>query len=76
MNDPIISSILDTDVYKLHMQQAVWHLYPQAQVTLEFECRNNEDLLPYLDEIKAEINQLHWLAITDSEIEYLASLGF
>lgn len=76
MNDPIISSILDTDVYKLHMQQAVWHLYPQAQVTLEFECRNNEDLLPYLDEIKAEINQLQWLAITDSEIEYLASLGF
>ncbi|WP_302789454.1 hypothetical protein, partial [Escherichia coli] len=25
---PILTSLLDTDAYKLHMQQAVFHRYP------------------------------------------------
>jgi len=35
----IINSILDTDLYKLSMQQAVLEKYPDAQVTYEFTAR-------------------------------------
>lgn len=72
----IITSILDTDVYKLHMQQAVWKLYPRVKVKLEFNCRNNEDLLPYIDDIKAEVISMAQLKLADDELFYLASLPF
>ncbi len=40
---PILTSLLDTDAYKLHMQQAVFHRYPDAEVVAEFHSRNEED---------------------------------
>ena len=76
MINPIITSLLDTDIYKLHMQQAVWHQYPQSNVTLEFVCRNNEDLLPYLSQIQYQIELLKTLKLTDDEHQYLSELGF
>lgn len=39
---PIITSLLDTDAYKLHMQQAVFHHYSQVPVVAEFRCRSRE----------------------------------
>ena len=74
MNNPIITSILDTDAYKLHMQQAIWHLYPQAKVKLEFYCRNEENLQPYITRIKQEVAQLALLSLTTDELSYLTSL--
>ena len=38
-SQPIITSILDTDLYKFSMLQAVWHQYPKAHVTYSFVCR-------------------------------------
>jgi len=37
----MINSILDTDLYKLTMQEAVCRLYPHAQVEYSFINRNN-----------------------------------
>ncbi len=74
MNTAIITSLLDTDAYKLHMQQAVWHFYPQTQVTLELNCRNNEDLLPYLEQIKTQVNLLQQVQLTENEAQYLSQL--
>ena len=31
--DPIVRSLLDTDFYKLLMQQFIWEHYPNEQVT-------------------------------------------
>ncbi len=31
--DPIVRSLLDTDFYKLLMQQLIWEEYPNVQVT-------------------------------------------
>lgn len=75
-NKPIITSLIDTDFYKLTMMQAVHHQYPDAEVVWEFRCRNSEDLLPYLDEIQAEVNKLADLKLTDDEADYLSSIKF
>ncbi|QUJ68834.1 nicotinate phosphoribosyltransferase [Photobacterium sp. GJ3] len=72
----IIDSLLDTDAYKLHMQQAIFHLYPDVDAAAEFRCRSDEDLRPYLAEIQQQIQHLGELRFTQDEIEYLASLPF
>jgi len=36
----IINSILDTDLYKLSMQNAITKLYPRAEVRYQFIDRN------------------------------------
>ncbi|STS81538.1 nicotinate phosphoribosyltransferase [Klebsiella pneumoniae] len=33
---PVLHSLLDTDAYKLHMQQAVFHRYGDVHVAAEF----------------------------------------
>ena len=35
---PIISSLLDTDLYKFTMWQAMLHRHPQTQARYEFVC--------------------------------------
>ena len=43
----IIESLLDTDLYKFTMQQAVWSRFPQAKVRYRFQCRTKGvDLRP------------------------------
>ena len=55
----IISSLLDTDLYKFTMMQAVLHQFPGAQVEYKFKYRSaGVQLTPYLDEIRDEIVQL------------------
>ena len=36
----IITSLLDTDLYKFTMMQVVLHQFPGAQVEYKFKCRN------------------------------------
>jgi len=52
----MISSLLDTDLYKFTMMQVVLHHFPAAQVEYRYKCRTpGVNLSPYLDEIRAEI---------------------
>jgi nicotinate phosphoribosyltransferase len=73
---PILTSLLDTDAYKLHMQQAVFHRYPAISVAAEFRCRGDELLGEYADEIGAQIALMSQLAMTDAEFDYLSGLPF
>lgn len=73
---PILSTILDTDAYKLHMQQAVFHRYRHISVTAEFLCRGNEQLGLYAQEIQEQIMSMQQLALTDDEFRYLSALPF
>ncbi|CAI0709548.1 nicotinate phosphoribosyltransferase [Serratia quinivorans] len=73
---PILTSLLDTDAYKLHMQQAVFHRYPAISVAAEFRCRGDELLGEYADEIGAQIALMSQLALTDAEFDYLSGLPF
>ncbi|WP_086983219.1 nicotinate phosphoribosyltransferase [Vibrio aphrogenes] len=72
----IIDSLLDTDAYKLHMQQAVFHQYPEVEVVAEFHCRSEEDLRPYFDDIKAQVDLLCQLTFQQDELEFLSRLPF
>ena len=73
----IISSLLDTDLYKFTMMQVVLHQFPGAQVEYKFKCRNpGVNLARHVDEIRAEISTLCQLQFTDEELTYLRSLRF
>lgn len=70
---PIITTLLDTDAYKLHMQQAVFHRYQDVTVTAEFRCRGDELLGLYADDIREQIAAMQTLALSEEEYAYLAS---
>lgn len=73
---PILTSLLDTDAYKLHMQQAVYHRYRNLTVAAEFRCRGDELLGSYADDIIQQIAFMSDLALSDEEYAYLSSLPF
>ncbi|MGO4158517.1 nicotinate phosphoribosyltransferase [Cupriavidus sp. YAF13] len=73
----IITSLLDTDLYKFTMMQVVLHHFPAAQVEYRFKCRNaGVDLTPYVDEIREEVAQLCQVRFTPDELQYLRELRF
>ncbi len=73
----IITSLLDTDLYKFTMMQVVLHQFPGAQVEYKFRCRNpGVNLAPYLNGIREEIRALCSLRFQDAELAYLRSLRF
>jgi nicotinate phosphoribosyltransferase len=73
----IITSLLDTDLYKFTMMQVVLHHFPGAQVEYRFKCRNaGVDLVPYVDEIREQIAWLCTLRFKDAELAYLRGLRF
>ena len=73
----IITSLLDTDLYKFTMMQVVLHQFPGAQVEYKFKCRNpGVALAPFVNEIRQEIRSLCSLNFKESELQYLRSLRF
>ncbi len=71
----IIQSLLDTDLYKLTMMQAVLHQFPSAQAEYRFSCRTGGvDLRPYAHAVNAEIEQLAALRLSEAESSWLATL--
>lgn len=74
--DRLVQNLLDTDLYKLSMMQAVLHNYPNVEVEWEFRCRNGEDLRPYLTEIRHQLERLGELALADDEMAFLESISF
>src|SRR5690625_6121410 len=73
----IITSLLDTDLYKFTMMQVVLHHFPAAQVEYRYQCRTpNINLAVYIDEIREEISKLCQLEFTEDELDYLRGLRF
>ncbi len=73
----IIHSLLDTDLYKFTMMQAVLHQFPGAQVEYRFKCRNEGvALAPFADEINREVDALCTVRFADDELDYLRSLRY
>lgn len=73
---PIIRSLADTDAYKLHMQQAILHLYPEVNAVYEYKCRIDEDLRAYKGEIIEQIKAVGDLRFQDHELRYLKTKPF
>ena len=72
----IITSLLDTDLYKFTMMQVVLHQFPGAEVEYRFKCRNKGVLAPYVNEIREEIRALCSLRFQDAELAYLKAMRF
>ena len=74
----IIHSILDNDLYKFTMMQAVLHQFPGVEVEYRFKCRTEGvNFAPYVDKISNEIDYLcHGLRFFDDDLGYLSSLRF
>ena len=86
----IITSLLDTDLYKFTMMQVVLHQFPGAQVEYRFKCRNSGaqpgsnalsdktsvNLAAHVAEIRDEIRALCSLHFQDAELAYLRSMRF
>lgn len=74
--EQIITSLLETDMYKLSMGQAIYHLFPGYKTTWSFKCRNKdvhftEDMV---DEIKYQIHAYCRLRFTQEELKYIDSI--
>ncbi|MEJ8800063.1 nicotinate phosphoribosyltransferase [Trinickia caryophylli] len=73
----IITSLLDTDLYKFTMMQVVLHQFPAANVEYRFRCRTpNVALAPYVEEIRDEVRRLCSLRFSDDELDYLRRMRF
>jgi len=73
----IITSLIDTDLYKFTMMQVVLHQFPGAQVEYRFKCRNaGVNLAAHVQEIREEIRSLCSLHFQESELAYLRSMRF
>ncbi len=73
----IITSLLDTDLYKFTMMQAVLHQFPGAQVEYKFRCRQpGIQLAPLADEIRGEIRSLCSLTFQEGQLAWLRGLRF
>lgn len=73
---PVLHTLLDTDAYKLHMQQAVFHHYHDVHVAAEFRCRGDDLLGIYADSIREQVDAMQHLALTDDEYQWLSGLPF
>lgn len=73
---PVLHTLLDTDAYKLHMQQAVFHHYHDVHVAAEFRCRGDDLLGIYADSIREQVDAMQHLALQDDEYHWLSGLPF
>lgn len=73
--DPVIRSLLDTDLYKFTMWQPFLHFFPSNQATYRFVCRNQPEypLAELRDDVEAQIEHLCSLNFAEDELAFLAS---
>ncbi len=74
--DQIINSLLETDLYKFSMGQAIYHQFPSYTTTWTFKCRN-EDVhftSEMVEEIRNQIRLYCDLKFTEEELEYLGKI--
>jgi nicotinate phosphoribosyltransferase len=74
----IVRSLLDTDLYKFTMWQAMLHQHPGAQAEYRFVCRNQPamPLARLAGEVNEALDALCELRFTQDELDYLRGLRF
>lgn len=77
--DPIIRSLLDTDVYKLLMLQTIWKEYPDTSVTFSLINRTRSVRLAEeidIAELREQLDHARSIGITKKERIWLAGNTF
>jgi nicotinate phosphoribosyltransferase len=76
--NPIVRSLLETDLYKFTMWQALLHRHPSAQAEYAFACRNQPayPLAELKHDVERELDHLCSLSFTADEVAYMRGLRF
>lgn len=72
----IVTSLLDTDLYKFSMGQAIYHQFSDYKTTWSFKCRN-EDVhftKEMVEEITEQIKAYCELQFTEDELAYIDNI--
>lgn len=72
----IIKSLLETDLYKFSMGQAIFHQFSDYKTTWTFKCRNKDVFFSreMVEEITEQIKAYCSLRFTEDELAYLRSI--
>lgn len=72
----VINSLLETDLYKFSMGQAIYHQYPSYKTRWTFKCRNKDVKFTkeMVEEIKDQISAYCNLRFNEEELEYLSKI--
>lgn len=75
---PIVKSLLENDLYKFSMWQALMHSHPGARAEYHFTCRNTPEypLAELADDVNREISHLCTMYFSQDELDYLNSLSY
>ncbi len=75
---PIIVSLLDTDLYKFNMDQVIFHKHTDLCGQYYFKCRNENVVFTpaMVEEIREQIDHLCTLTFSKEELDYLRSIRF
>ena len=76
--EPIVTSLLDMDLYKFNMDQVIFHKHTDLNGEYHFKCRNSDVVFTpeMLEEINGQIDWLCSLRFRKSELDYLRSIRF
>lgn len=73
----MITTLMDTDLYKLTMMQTVLHHFSGAMAEYRFHCRTKGvDLSPLVEEIRMAVASMGDVGFSPRERSYLATLGY
>ncbi len=76
--EPIVVSLLDTDLYKFNMNQVIFHKHTDLCGEYYFRCRNKDVTFTQemYEEINAQIDHLCSLTFTKDELDYLRTIRY
>lgn len=76
--EPIVVSLLDTDLYKFNMNQVIFHKHTDLNGEYYFKCRDQGVVFTpeMLQEINDQIDYLCRLRFSREELDYLRSIRF
>lgn len=75
---PVVTSLLENDLYKFTMWQALLHSHPAAHAEYDFTCRNKPQypLAELAEELDHQLDHLCELRFSEEELDYLRGLRF
>ncbi|MBQ7646319.1 MAG: nicotinate phosphoribosyltransferase, partial [Clostridia bacterium] len=76
--EPVVVSLLDTDLYKFNMDQVIFHKHTNLCGKYYFKCRNEGVVFTkeMVKEIEEQIDHLCSLRFKKEELDYLRSIRF
>ena len=74
--EQIIKSLLENDLYKFSMGQAIYHQFSDYKTTWSFKCRNKDVKFSKetVEEIRNQIRLFCGLRFTEDELDYLNNI--